>query len=452
MEPTSKKQKRSHHRLCDELGCQVTATYGHQGKACHCAKHRTSDDFPVRSKADKCCVAGCVTRASFVAPGTTRPTHCAKHKSGAMAPEARGHSTCVDCHKRACFGWSGPSAKPTHCAVHRAAAMIDVVRQDRCNFRGCNTRARYGPANVLAPTRCAAHAKADHVRLHAKKCAEPGCGIRPVFGIDSAPTHCHKHRLPRMVNVEDPTCGQCEQETRITTRATYGPPGGLMTACARHRLPAMIVLPRKRCFEASCSALGTYQFAGKRWCQVHAPDGAWSLNFETCPGCLEPAYLVSAGTHRLCDACAPQSRRLHKKEELVAHVLKTAGYTCIRDRMLEDASCGRERPDFQIDCGSFFVYVECDEDAHRSIPRECELVRMKNLTEVRAMPVVFVRFNPDHYVAGAGAHYLPPGPQRCAHLAEVMAQVVAAPPSGFLTVLWVCYDGYTGVPTPTLIL
>lgn len=65
--------------------------------------------------------------------------------------------------------------------------------------------------------------------------------------------------------------------------------------------------------------------------------------------------------------------------------------------MLEGPSCGRERPDFQIDCETHFVYVEVDEHQHNSYVCECEQTRMINLVEARGMPVRFIRYNPDVY-------------------------------------------------------
>jgi hypothetical protein len=156
---------------------------------------------------------------------------------------------------------------------------------------------------------------------------------------------------------------------------------------------------------------------------------------------MEPAFLVSG----LCLACAPQTRRFHAKEEMTALALKNAGFVCVRDRMLEDASCGRERPDFQIDFGSFFVYVECDENAHRHITPECEEVRMKNLAEVRGMPVVFVRFNPDTYTPAPGQLYVPCGQARYDKLVDVvtyLSRQTADRLPGVLNVVWLFYDNY----------
>jgi hypothetical protein len=65
--------------------------------------------------------------------------------------------------------------------------------------------------------------------------------------------------------------------------------------------------------------------------------------------------------------------------------------------MLEDSTCGQERPDFQIDCGTHFLYVEVDENQHQTYQCVCEQTRMINLVEVRGMPVRFIRYNPDYY-------------------------------------------------------
>jgi hypothetical protein len=48
-----------------------------------------------------------------------------------------------------------------------------------------------------------------------------------------------------------------------------------------------------------------------------------------------------------------------------------------------------------IDCNSFFLIIECDEDAHSSYDPECEIIRENNICFALGLPCVFIRFNPD---------------------------------------------------------
>ena len=105
-------------------------------------------------------------------------------------------------------------------------------------------------------------------------------------------------------------------------------------------------------------------------------------------------------TNGKCSTCDPViiELRQHAKENNIRDVLRANGLTqFVHDKMLEGPICGRERPDFQFDCGTHFVYIEVDENQHRSYPCECEQTRMINLVEARGMPVSFIRYNPDVY-------------------------------------------------------
>jgi hypothetical protein len=90
-------------------------------------------------------------------------------------------------------------------------------------------------------------------------------------------------------------------------------------------------------------------------------------------------------------------KRRHTKENRVKDLFVAAGLQFVHDRILEGTACGRERPDFQFDCGTHFVYVEVDEHQHQTYACECEQTRMVNLVHVRGMPVRWIRYNPDVY-------------------------------------------------------
>ena len=402
----------------------------------------------------RCATPGCTTRPAF---GYTRGTHCTAHKAQDMVHQ---YSTmCQDCGVIARFGFrefGKETARPSHCAAHKAAGMVAFRGPgELCAMAGCAARCTYAPADGSRPTHCAVHRTQDMVPAGIRVCSATGCRTRPAFGLPGAvATHCFAHKSPDMVNVKGAMCQLCP------CRATYGPPGGRLQRCSQHRGASMILMPRKRCGRAGCGAIGTREFARQRWCGDHAPPSAWSLAFETCVACMEPAVVVNG----LCEACSPARRPLHQKEEVVAQALREAGFAFVRDRVLEDVSCGRERPDFQIDCGAFFVYVECDEFGHAGTTRDCEVIRMKNLTEVRGMPVVFVRFNPDPYVPRPGGTYVPPGQARLDALVHLVGSLGSGlgglggpggpqPPTALLRVLWLFYDGCDGcVPLEEILM
>ena len=52
-------------------------------------------------------------------------------------------------------------------------------------------------------------------------------------------------------------------------------------------------------------------------------------------------------------------------------------------------------PDFLIDNCTFFLIIECDENAHSSYPINCEKIRENNICYALGLPCIFIRYNPD---------------------------------------------------------
>jgi hypothetical protein len=186
--------------------------------------------------------------------------------------------------------------------------------------------------------------------------------------------------------------------------------------------------------------LGTHESGGIRYCDDHKPHGSENLGVETCTSCGLDDIL----TNGKCNTCDPSILliRRHAKENRVKDVLTASGIKFVHDKMLEGPSCGRERPDFQIDCETHFVYVEVDEHQHNSYACECEQTRMINLVEARAMPVRFIRYNPDVYEPMKGQRKVKLE-QREKKLVEYVKYAMIHPPHEegvFANVLYLFYD------------
>jgi hypothetical protein len=94
------------------------------------------------------------------------------------------------------------------------------------------------------------------------------------------------------------------------------------------------------------------------------------------------------------------------KEEHVTDFLQSRvdlPQSMVLDRRIS-GGCSQKRPDVFIDRGSHVVFVEVDENAHRTDKYcSCENKRMMQLfVDVAQRPVVFVRFNPDGYFDSFG--------------------------------------------------
>jgi len=365
----------------------------------HCDAHGRELGLVPRRR-PLCRAPGCERRPLYGAPRALRATHCATHgRPLGLVNVASAHCRDPGCTKVASYGAPGTTTV-THCAVHGRPAGLVIMRKHRCREPGCETGASHAAPGAKTPTHCAVHGAARGYTGVKKPCAVQGCSNRVSHkapGSGGGATHCAFHgQQEGFVEVNRNQCQLCP------SRAMFGTAGCNPVRCARHvDRRTMVKRPKQRC--AKCRASGVLEVAGgTRFCETHAPPGAANLGLLPCASCGLEGVLVN-GT---CETCDPGrvARVRHAKEDGVAWALQEAGIpVSARDVVLEPgAACDRARPDFQVPGrdGAWWVYVECDEHQHAHIPWECEVVRMRNLAEVRGVPVAFVRFNPDGYVGG----------------------------------------------------
>lgn len=72
--------------------------------------------------------------------------------------------------------------------------------------------------------------------------------------------------------------------------------------------------------------------------------------------------------------------------------------------MIFDKACGKSgrRPDVLIDCKTYCIVIECDENQHKSY-ENCENRRcMEIFADLKNRPLVVLRFNPDTYIDSSG--------------------------------------------------
>jgi hypothetical protein len=135
-----------------------------------------------------------------------------------------------------------------------------------------------------------------------------------------------------------------------------------------------------------------------------------------------------------------------KKEFAVKALLDVAGIKYSQHDRRVDEGCSRYRPDFVIDCATFMLVVECDENQHASYAPECEKGRMLQLFQDFGMPVQFIRYNPDKYTDSKGKRIVMQG-SRETLLIDTVRQVMGWETSKFqVGAIYICYDGFDGVP------
>jgi len=387
-------------KMCTAPGCTVKGTFGTPGTPLgrRCKAHMTPG-MAYLGYAPVCVAPGCVRQAWFGLPLTGAREWCSDHKPpGAVNPRRRTCDGDPECGKIPTFGDPSSPGPANRCATHREPGMECKVRRPQCEMSGCVARATFG---APVPMRCMAHRDLDMLRAGPARarCIRAGCAKIPTFAEvveGQRVSACAEHRTLTMAFRNRPLCAACG------VGATFGRPGEPAAACAAHADRAcMVYLPRRKC--TLCPAVGTARLGPLRFCEEHAPAEAENFALRPCVSCGLEYLLDARGACEHCrEGAAPPSRR--HKEDAVAWALERAGIPVqARDRALEsDPGCVRSRPDFQVlgGEGAWWVYVECDEHQHAHIPWECEVVRMRNLAEVRGVPVVFVRLNPDPFRGG----------------------------------------------------
>ena len=422
------------HETCESAGCEKIPAYNVRGakKGRFCAEHKTFEMVNVKDK--MCESAGCEKIPNYNVRGTKKGRFCADHKNPEMANVKSKTCESAECEKQPTYNVRG-TKKGLFCADHKTPEMVDV-KHETCESAGCEKIPAYNVRGAKKGRFCAEHKTSEMVNVVSKTCESAECDKRPAYNVRGAKKarFCADHKTPDMVNVRSKTCvsAECDKQP------VYGWLGKYNSRCGPHRQKGMIRSPNRKCETACCRQLGTHESHGSRFCEDHMPAGAENLGIQTCTSCGLDDILTD-GKCGTCDPRVIQTRR-HAKENRVRDILTAARFEFVHDRMLEGTSCGRERPDFQLDCGTHFVYVEVDEHQHGSYACECEQVRMINLVEVRGMPVRWIRYNPDSYDPAKGQRRMKIE-QREKKLVEYIRWAMRRPPDGAISsVLYLFYD------------
>ena len=384
----------------------------------------------------KTCEAdGCNKQPCYNIQGEIKGRFCASHKMPDMV-NVRDKTCEVDrCNKQPTYNVRG-EIKGLFCSEHKTNDMVNVTHKT-CKFNGCEKQPVYNLRGETKGCFCVNHKTPEMVNVKDKTCEMNGCDTRPIYNIrgETKGRFCFQHKTPYMIDVKNKMCefNECDKIP------CYGWLGKGVSHCAPHKQKGMIRFPNRSCETTCCKQLGTHEANGTRYCEDHMPIGAENLGVETCSSCGLDDIL----TNGKCTTCDPSvvKMRQHAKENRIRDLYNVAGFQFVHDRMLEGPTCGRERPDFQFDCGTHWLYVEVDEHQHQSYACECEQGRMINLVHVRGMPVRWIRYNPDVYEPMKGQRKMTPA-QREKKLIEYTLWAMKNPPDTFSEVIYLFYDEY----------
>ena len=418
---------------CEYDGCNKQPNFNIKGqkKGRFCSEHKLDDMIDVKNKI--CQYDKCISRAHYDVVGK-KGRFCTEHKKDGMINITNKTCQSDGCDKQPTFNVKGEK-KGRFCSEHMLDGMVDV-KNKICEYDDCTTRAHYDFANGKGRF-CSEHKLEKMIDLTHVKCMFKDCDKRRQYNTKGQKAKfCSEHKTENMINVTHKLC----QIDDCTLPAQYGFLGKDTSLCKTHKEKGMLLKPKQKC--TFCNQLGTYETNLERFCETHCPDNATNLGIAKCNSCGLDDIL----TNNLCTSCDPTivQLRVKKKEMLIHSVLESEGIAFIHDKILEETKCGRERPDFQIDCGDHFVYLEVDEHQHQSYACECEQIRMLNLAEVRGLPITFIRYNPDIYDPIKGQKMLKLE-QRHKKLIEWIVYAMKHSPietNAIANVLYLFYDEY----------
>jgi hypothetical protein len=426
------------NKTCEVDDCDKIPTFNFKGEkgGKFCFDHKQPDMVNVKDKT--CSEDGCDKRPNFNFKGKKQGKFCSDHKQPDMVNVIS--KTCEEdgCDKQPIFNFKGEKGGK-YCSDHKQPDMVNV-RDKTCSEVGCDKIPNFNFKGEKQGKYCSVHKQPYMVDVKNKICSEDGCDKKPNFNFkgEKLGKYCFDHKESGMVDVKHKTC----EEDSCDKQVSYGLLGQGKTHCAQHRLKDMITQPNRKCI--SCEELGCFEYQNFRYCEEHKPDvsDVFNLGLYKCISCGLLGVLIN----NKCETCDPDviKKRTKAKENRIRDIFISLKIPFVQDRILESSSCGRERPDFVIDCGSHLVIFEVDENQHSSYACECEQTRMINIAQAAGMPVTYIRYNPDIYQPH-GKQKMQTNEQREKRMLEYLKFSMKNSPTDkgdFANVLYLFYDDH----------
>jgi hypothetical protein len=343
---------------------------------------------------------------SFNVAGETTGLYC----SGCALPNMMNVKSpkCITCKiKVPNFNVVGETTG-LYCSGCALPNMVDVKHPKciTCKIK----RPNFNVAGETTGIYCSGCALPNMVDVKHPKCIT--CKIKvPSFNVVGETTglYCSGCALPNMVDVTHPKCITCK------TRASYGIPGTIPTTCVKHRTENMISKPRARCKKKNCKLFAVYGIRSPIHCESHKNDNDINLIETRCKMC----GLMDVCIDELCiNVCSKseqityEMRKRQKVKELrVFNILKGNYKEPDEYNIHVSTKCGgnnSEEKEMGYDFGTHKLYIEVDENQHKSYCELGELNRMKNIyMDDGGIPIIFLRYNPDNYTINGKKQDIP---------------------------------------------
>jgi hypothetical protein len=212
--------------------------------------------------------------------------------------------------------------------------------------------------------------------------------------------YCSGCALPNMIDVKHPKCITCKN-----TRASYGMPGLSPSMCVKHKTENMISKPRSKCKNQNCKLTAIYGIKHPIHCEIHKNENDINLTETRCEQCGLLDVCIGGLCINTCsdsDKITYEMKRRQKVKEIrVFNMLKCEYGEPHEYNVRVSSKCGKkhsEEKEFGYDFGTHKLYIEVDENQHKSYCELGEINRMKNIyMDDGGIPIIFLRYNPDNY-------------------------------------------------------
>lgn len=412
-------------RTCESCDTQPAYNFEGNQKARFCVTHKEEGMVNVLKTCELC-----GRQPSYNTKGQKKARFCATHRFPGMV---NVRSTLCTCGKIPTFNFPGNKAG-IFCVDHKEVGMI-CVKSRLCEC--CGKRATYNVLGEKTGRFCRTHKEIGMVNIQSKLCER--CGTIPVYNFKGSKVgrFCFEHKEEGMIDIKSPACDQGD----CNRRPTYGFPGKRANRCYVHRETGTIVAPTRKCAEAGCSELAIWGVRTHEHCERHAIPSEVNLLEQRCTSCTLLTIVDSAGRCETCDPAAFKRVRLAKQNMVRDFLLAQRITFETVDKMVDGGACGRERPDFYIDCGTHILIIEVDEHQHSERACECEQTRMVNVSQSNGMRTMFLRWNPDKYKTRKGQK-MDTTARRLDVLLEYVRHYQTTPPPDFLNVIYLYVDDF----------
>lgn len=299
-----------------------------------------------------------------------------------------------------------------------------------CQYTNCTKRALYNFQNLKTTIYCGVHKLNDMVNINKKSCDFINCYKSPLYNFDGEkPKYCINHKLHNMIMVTGKKCSKCKKLT-----ATFNFQGGKPEYCGNCKKPNMIDIRHPKCIK--CKTLSpSFNYIGKspEYCGNCKENDMIDVKHNKCIKCkkVTPGFNYPGKPARYCSNCKEigmedvkntlfkclkceldwrqnkdnsrticlycDDSQIHKtKEHEISKLLGEHNISFVNDKRIINDCCNKYRPDFVIECASYFLIVEVDEFQHSQYDQDCEIARMNNISDSLGLPSRFIRYNPDN--------------------------------------------------------